>query len=128
MLSIVKVIKMLLPQDKINIALVDLPPEGDVLLIEESGVRGKIRTFEGYKGEVESNIQFYVRVKSKGGSYVTTRDLLESFYKVVYEHIGIIIGNYEIKYIGEYEITGAMRDKNNNLIVSMDFTIKYRKY
>lgn len=125
--TIEKAIKTILPQDKIYIALTDIPKDGDCLLIEESRATGQIETLEGYQGLIESNIQFYIRKKAKAGATVGVRQLLEEFYGLVYGKIGQTVGNYYIDNISMFEISSSMRDKDNNLIQSLDFSIRYKR-
>lgn len=125
--SIEEVIDSLLPQDRIATVYTDIPDKGDILLIEESRASGQIETLEGYEGLIESNIQFYVRKRAVQGSTVGVRQMLEDFYKLVYEKIGQVIGNYYIDNVSSFEISSSMRDKDNNLIQSLDFSIRYKR-
>lgn len=122
-----EVIDSLLPHDKITVVYKDLPPKGDVLLIEESQATGQIEILEGYQGLIESNIQFYVRKRALAGSNVAVRLILEDFYKLVYDKVGQTIGNYYIDNVGMFEISSSMRDKDDNIIQSLDFSIKYKR-
>lgn len=122
-----EVIDSLLPQDVIDIRHKDMPENGDILLIEESSINGKIEVLEGYQGLIESNIQFYVRKRAVKGSTVAVRQLLEQFYGLVYENIGQTVGNYYIDNVSMFEISSSMRDKDNNLIQSLDFSIRYQR-
>jgi hypothetical protein len=125
--SIEEVIDCLLPQDRIDIVYVDLPDKGDILLIEESGATGQLEVLEGYEGVIESNIQFYVKKAIVQGTTVGIRQLLEEFYWLVYEQIGQTVGNYYIDNVSMFEISSSMRDKDKNIIQSLDFRIKYKR-
>ena len=125
--SIEEVIDSLLPQDKIDIVYSDMPDRTDMLLIEETRAEGQLEVLEGYQGLIESNIQFYVKKASVQGSTVGVRQLLEEFYWLVYNKIGENIGNYYIDNVSMFEISSSMRDKNNNIVQSLDFRIRYKR-
>lgn len=125
--TIEEVIDSLLPQNLIDIVYVDLPSTGDCLLIEESRATGQIEELQGYDGLIESNIQFYIRKKATAGATVGIRQLLEQFYMFVYDKAGQYVGNYYIDNVSNFEISSSMRDKDNYLIVSMDFGIRYTR-
>lgn len=125
--SIEEAIDSLLPQNLIDIVYVDLPPKGDVLLIEESRASGQIEELQGYDGLIESNVQFYIRKKATSGATVGVRQLLEQFYMLVYDKVGQEVGNYYIDNVSSFEISSSMRDKDDNLIQSLDFSIRYKR-
>jgi hypothetical protein len=125
--SIEEVIDSLLPQNLIDIVYVDLSKDGDVLLIEESRATGKIEELQGYDGLIESNVQFYIRKKATSGATVGVRQLLEQFYMLVYDKVGQEVGNYYIDNVSSFEISSSMRDKDDNLIQSLDFSIRYKR-
>lgn len=125
--AIDEVIDSLLPQDRIDIVYSDMPDMTNMLLIEETRAEGQLEILEGYEGVIESNIQFYVKKEAVQGATVGIRQMLEEFYGLVYEQIGKTVGNYSIENVSMFEISPTMRDKDNNVIQSLDFRIRYRR-
>lgn len=127
MANIIELVDSLLPQDKIDIFYLELPDGKSGMLIEETGVNGTITSFDGYKGEISSRIQFYVRADKKTIKYKYMDMLIKDFYKVVQSNVGCEKDNIKLLYVGEFTYTPNMRDEKGNYIFSLIFPVIYKE-
>ena len=126
-MNILELIDSILPQNDIPIYFVDFPDSAFGLLIDESGVVGEINSFNGFDGVISSVIQFFVRVEPKNGKYREIERLLRRFYKIVQENKGIETNGVKLLYVGEFNLTPAIRDEKNNFVWSLSFPIIYKE-
>lgn len=127
MANIIELIDSLLSQDKIDIYYLELPDSVDGMLIEETGIRGRINSFKGYDGVISSTIQFYIRVKPQGNKYKEMTKLLKDFYKTVNDNLGYEYQGIKLLYVSEFDLTAGLRDNKNNYIFSLLFPVIYKE-
>lgn len=125
-MNILELIDGFLPQDILPISFLSLPQNGIGMLIEETGTRGVISSFNGYDGVISSTIQFYVRVEPTSGRYKEIDKILKQFYKLVQSGVGVEKEQIKLLYVGEFNLVN-MRDGKNNYIFSMTFPVIYKE-
>ena len=127
MSNIIEFIDSLLPQDRIPIFYLSIPDKTDGLLIEETGIRGQVNSFAGYKGVISSTIQLYVRCEPTSNKYKEINALLKEFYKIISSNKGLEKDGIKLLYVDQFNLTTNMRDERHNYIFSLMFSVIYKE-
>lgn len=125
MISILEDIKGIIPS-KYNIVLCDIPPTGDCLVLNESnGLRVGSDLNTDTNKTISKSIQFYLRVKPKSNTYSDCIDDLYSYYNLIESFTNKSLGNKFIIMTTDDVITYLGKDKDSNMVFSLNFNIYY---
>lgn len=124
-MNVIEYIKSLLPTS-IPTHLNEIPLGEFGLLIEETGINGRIDSFKGYDGVVQSTIQLYIRANRAKGSYIENMTRLKEYYKIIQANKGKEIENIRLLWVGNFTLT-SLKDDKNNPCFSMLFPIIYKE-
>lgn len=123
--NIIEYIKALLPTE-IPLYLNEIPLGEFGLLIEETGIRGRIASFKGYDGVIQSTIQFYIRAAKGQGSYIENTQRLKDYFKIVQSNKGLEVDGIKLLWVDGFELAHFKDDKNNPCY-SLLFQIIYKE-
>lgn len=123
--NIIEFIKALLPTD-IPIYLTEIPLGEYGLLIEESGMRGRIASFKGYDGVIQSTIQLYIRAAKGQGSYIENTKRLKDDYSIVQANKGLEVDGMKLLWVDGFELAN-FKDGKNNPCYSLLFQVIYKE-
>lgn len=125
--NILEYTKSLLPQTTtdIPIYLNQLPLNQKGLLIEESGAFGRIDSFDGYVGVIQSTIQLYIRA-SENASYTNNMGTIKRYFKLVQASKGITKDNVKLLWVGNPTFSNG-KDNQGNSYYSALFIVIYKE-
>lgn len=123
--NILEFIKALLPVSE-TIHLNELALDEYGLLIEETGARGRIDSFQGYDGVISSTIQLYLRTTKSQGSYVRNTKKIKDYYKIVQENKGLENGKVKLLWVDTFTMA-TFKDSKGNSCYSILFPVIYKE-
>ena len=103
-----------------------MPLDSYGLLIEETGTRGRIASFKGYDGVIQSTIQFYIRAERKQGAYVGNTKTLKDYFKTVQENKGLEVDGIKLLWVEGFDLE-TFKDEKGNPCYSLLFQIIYKE-
>lgn len=125
MKNIVEYIKDLLPTS-IPLYLKEIPLDKYGMLIEETGINGRVDSFDGYNGVIQSTIQLYIRTAKGQDSYIENTKLLKSNYKTIQKSRGKQVDCIRLIWVGGFNLS-SFKDNKNNQCYSIMFPVIYKE-
>lgn len=127
-MGLLDAVKSILPSTKYRIFLTDVPSEGDCLVISQSDIRPVSAHFNTRSSEWVCRLHFFLRVKPRSGSdYAqSVEEDLVSYYSLIDDCTYQTVQNYLVLLVTTPTITPSGRDKDGNLVFSMEFEITYK--